>query len=89
MDKFWQALYGECKRLIHKGFLQIARFLGSPASQARQLSRSLLDNAVDKSGQVLYGRAKCLICLESHCAAFFLRSLALLLPDPADPPGCY
>ena len=61
VDKFWQALYGACKRLIYKGFLQIARFLGSPAGQARQLSRCLLDNAVDKSGQVLYGRAKCFL----------------------------
>lgn len=89
VDKFWQALYGACKRLIYKGFLQIARFLGSPAGQARQLSRCLLDNAVDKSGQVLYGRAKCLICIEFHCAAFFLCSLALFLPDSADPPICY
>jgi len=57
---------------MHKDFRQIARFLCKVLHRAQHLSRRPLDNAVDKSGQVLYGHAKSLIFLKNHCAASFL-----------------
>ena len=72
MDNSGQALYGSRKYLIDKDLPQIARFLCKVLHRAQHLSRRPLDNAVDKSGQVLYGHAKSLIFLKNHCAASFL-----------------
>jgi hypothetical protein len=48
--------------LICKEVLCNAYFLSTQGLSDAGLSHPALDNGVDKSGQVLYGRAKSLIC---------------------------
>jgi len=47
VDKFWQALYGSSKWLIHKEISCTACFLGNASRTDTGLSQPALDNGVD------------------------------------------